>query len=420
MMLKLLSSLHHRICQGKHYKWWALTVVQCGIFFVGINATIVNLALPSISEAFDADISLSQLIIVTYSVAIVVFLPITGQLPHFLGRKKVMIGGFFLFTFFSAGCAFATSLEMLICLQVFLAIGSAALLANSNAVTHAVFPSHQHGLAMGINGTVASIGYGTGLILGGYLIENYGWQSIYWINFPFGIFAIVLGLLVLSEKKILFQNRAPLFTLQFFKNKDFVIGSSSRFLLTTVSSACLFVVPFFTQINLNFSPIKSGLVIAPFSIALFFAGPLGGKLSDLQGAKKITCLGFLFCSIGLIVLISLNAHAIDLDTIKIALGMFFLGWGVGFFVPANNKITLNAIPSSQVGIVSGFLWSMAYLGTAAGTGLSGILLPKTDVDSFPEDPHGFVQAQRLIFFVLLAFSLLGLVLCLVRGAINKR
>lgn len=479
-----------KIINESNYKWWALTVVQFGIFFVGVNATIVNLALPSISKAFSSSISLSQLLIVVYSATIAVFLPITGQLPHFFGRKIVVISGYILFAIFSMLSALAPTLEILIIFQIFLAIGGAALLANSNAITHAVFPKHQHGLAMGINGTVASIGYGSGLILGGYLIEHFGWRSIFWLNFPFGLFASILALLVLSEKRIMgstiikkekhhfdywgailfciavgslvvvlklglggpylflfilglsalgffilreMKAHFPLIDLQLFKNDSFTIGSITRLLITVIMSACLFLIPFNTQIELNLSPLQSGMIMAPFSIALFFLGPVGGRLSDKLGSVGITSTGFLACGIGLMILITLLGHDdLKSDLVKIAIAMFFLGWGIGFFVPSNNSTTLNAIPSFQVGVVSGFLWSMAYIGTAIGTALCALILRAKGLENIigrmtqsnqiasSGASQSLLNAQKTVFWILLILSIIGFFLCLLRSFIKKK
>lgn len=489
MIQELIRKQHNKIVNGPNYKWWALVVVQFGLFFVGVNGTIVNLALPSISLAFESPVSLSQLLIVVYSTTIAIFLPITGQLPHFFGRKIVVISGFLLFTFCSVLSALSPTLEILIALQIFLAIGSAALLANSNAITHAVFPSHQHGFAMGINATVASVGYGIGLVVGGYLIERFGWRSIYWLNLPFGLSAILLGLFILSEKKIigakhpekkhsfdylgailfalffsscilllkeargkyamyligssglaliLFVMREmkasfPLINIALFKNKNLTIGATTRLLITIIYSACLLLIPFYTQIDLKFTPLQSGMIMLPFSLALFFLGPFGGKLSDKKGSIWITSLGFAICTVGIIILTTLSSrHDLALNAIKIAVSMFCIGWGVAFFVPSNNSTTLNAIPAHDVGVVSGFMWSMAYLGTAIGTALCGVLvfqahgiknvirnkevlekaIPSTIFDSI-------LSAQNLVFQILIAVSITGLLFCLSRYFTKK-
>lgn len=489
MIINQWKIFHEKIVGSPNYKWWALSVVQFGIFFVGVNSTIINLAIPSISKAFSSSISLSQMLIIIYSASLTVFLPITGKLPHFFGRKNVVVGGFLIFTLFSVLSAIAPSLEILIFLQIFLAIGGAALLANSNAITHAVFPGHEHGLAMGINGTICSIGYGCGLILGGYLIEYFGWRSIFWLNCPFGLFAASLAILVLSEKRIIksiletekkyrfdylgsiffavgmgsfifslkteslstfalliavflialilfaFQERkthSPLIDINIFRNKVFIIGSISRLLITVIYSSCLFLIPFYTNISLHLTTAEGGMVMAPFALALFFFGPLGGRLSDKTDPVWIMTLGFVFCGIGICILATLNDGShLRIDLIKTGSAMFFMGSGIGFFVPANNSSTLNAIRHSQVGVASGFLWSMAYTGIAIGTALGGAMFRLKGLEGIskaqaqpnytvPADVlHSLLTAQKTVFFILLPLSIIGAFICISRLFIKK-
>lgn len=475
-----LNQWQERLMESPRYKWWVLIVIQFGIFFVGVIGTIVNIALPTISTAFSSSISQSQWIIIVYSVTIAGFLPITGKLPQYLGCKKIILFGFALFTLSVFLCALATSLTFLIILQIPMAIGSAALLANSNAIIYKVFPRHQHGFSMGINVTVVSIGYGVGLLAGGYLIEKFGWPAIFWLNFPIGLIAILLGMLIFVEKKISihekkkghfdyggallfvvsiacfllsmnFQLRSqslyflfgglvmlggfliwewkvpfPMLKLDLFKISSFSIGSSTRLLITSISNSCLFLIPFYTQINLGLSPSQSGLAMASFSLALFILGPIGGKLSDKFGAKSITTLGFVACGFALLTMIALSKfQSIEVSISLTIVGMFFLGIGIGIFVPSNNNMTLKAVPPTEVGVVSGFLWSMAYLGIALGTSFSALVVTHK-AESLGASfnikeklksaflSQMFSSAQTMIFEYLLIICALGIILCLLR------
>lgn len=472
--MKQEHSWRDRLISSSNYKWWVLVVVQFGIFFVGVNATIVNVALPTISKSFHAPVSLTQWVIVLFAIVMAIALPITGKISQYLGRKNVVIGGFFLFTLSSLLAAFSPTLSILLISQVFLAIGGAALLANSNVVTYFVFPKKEHGFAMGVNGTVYSFGYGVGLLIGGYLIETFGWPSIYVLNLPFGIVAMVLTFIILDEKKItaeqppaypfdylgailfalmigsfmlslahniikeghlyfalfgtlslgLFILRElkclhPLFHMNLFKLSSFQAGTFLRLAITVISSSCLFFIPVYTQSQLHLSPLESGIAMAPFSVAMFFLGPLGGKLSDKIGPRWITTSAFLACALSMFILSRLNGTSIS----EIYIGIFILGSGVAFFVPSNNSTTLNSVPVLHVGFVSGFLWSMAYIGTAIGTALSSYFLQDSlakageninDLHS-PAVHLPFLNAQNDVFQMMILVSLLGAILCCFRS-----
>jgi len=184
------------------YKWWVLAVVQCSILLVGIDSTAVNLALPTIAKEMSASVDVSQWIIAAYFIATALSLPAAGRFADMLGRKAVFVGGFAIFTLGSAFCGLATDIHVLIAMRVLQAIGAAALLANSNVITLAVFPHEQHGVAMGINGTVYSLGYALGFTVGGWFIYAFGWRAIFIINVPIGLAAIGLGLCILIESRL--------------------------------------------------------------------------------------------------------------------------------------------------------------------------------------------------------------------------
>ncbi len=319
---------------------------------------------------------------------------------------------------------------------------------------------------MGVNGTVAAIGYGLGMLLGGYLVKTFGWSAIFWFNLPFGIVAVLLSAVILVEEKIsefsgpqtsfdylgcllfaifigslmlclsskisqferisfivfsvvgfgffvLRENKAatPLLDLALFKIHSFSIGACLRLLITIIYSSSLFFIPIYTQDYLHLNALESGITMVPLSIALFFAGPIGGMLSDKLGSRWIIAAGFLACSSAVVIL-----NLLDGDVgYKIHVGMFLMGVGMGFFVPSNNSTTLRAIPPLHIGFVSGFLWSMAYIGTAVGTDFSALLLA-TEKNRMLDNPIAIVIGQSTTFHLLIPCALLGVVLCWLRPA----
>ena len=207
-MINPLAARLESAIQNHTYKWWVLAVVQCSILLVGIDATIVNLALPTISEQLNVPVTLSQWVIAAYFITTALALPASGRMADLFGRKTVFVAGFAVFTLGSVMCGLAPNAEILIAMRVLQAMGGAALLANSNAISLAVFPFEQHGLAMGINGTVYSVGYALGFTLGGWLIYAFGWRSVFLVNLPIGIAAIILGLLVLIESRLTLEKKS--------------------------------------------------------------------------------------------------------------------------------------------------------------------------------------------------------------------
>jgi len=349
------------------YKWWALAVVQLSILLVGVDSTISNLALPDITKSFSVSVSMSEWVISVFFISIALALPAAGRFSDIFGRKSVFVFGFILYTLASAFCGLAPNIYILILMRTLQGFGGAALLANSNVISLAVFPLKQHGLALGINGTVFSIGYALGFTLGGQLIHSFGWRSIFFLNVPTGLLAIVLGLFILEEKvmeigenkshKFSFdlpgfilsafgiggtmvsiviltsskylsyplllllvlgiisivafvfvelRSSAPLIDVRLFHIVEFSRGAFTRLLNNGIVAACTFAIPFFTQTILKFTAYQSGLVMLPYALGLAIVGPLAGRLSDRYGPRWLTTLGFISGGVSLMWLNSIG------------------------------------------------------------------------------------------------------------------
>jgi EmrB/QacA subfamily drug resistance transporter len=349
------------------YKWYALAVVQLSILLVGVDSTITNLALPNITKSFSCAISESEWVISAFFIAVAVALPAAGRISDLFGRRSVFISGFALFTISSALCGLAPNIYFLIAMRIVQGVGGAALLANSNVISLAVFPIKEHGIALGINGTVYSIGYALGYTLGGQLINSFGWRSIFYLNVPTGMLAIYLGLIIIKEKylkpneesekdksldlegfilsaigigstmyaivrisseksisfsivflligglvalllfvKIELSSKHPLLDIRLFKISEFARGAFTRLLNNSIVAACTFAIPFYTQLVLKFTAFQSGLVMLPYALGLATIGPISGKLSDRYGPRWLTTMGFISGGIALIGLESIG------------------------------------------------------------------------------------------------------------------
>ncbi|MCP9810059.1 MFS transporter [Cyanobium sp. HWJ4-Hawea] len=350
------------------YKWWALAVVQLSILLVGVDSTITNLALPDITKSFEVNVTTSEWVISIFFIAVALALPAAGRFSDIFGRRSVFVSGFALFTVASALCGLAPNIYVLIFMRAIQGFGGAALLANSNVISLAVFPLKQHGLALGINGTVYSIGYALGFTLGGQLIHSFGWRSIFYLNVPTGLLAICLGLFILDESLLQAQannnshnfsfdiqgfifsaigiggtmaavvmltsaksfsypllsllilgiislflfvfvelrNKSPLLDVKLFKIIEFSRGALTRLLNNAIVASCTFAIPFFTQTVLKFTAFQSGLIMLPYALGLAIVGPISGRLSDRYGPRWLTTLGFISGGVSLIWLNSIG------------------------------------------------------------------------------------------------------------------
>src|SRR4030042_2697172 len=184
---------------GDNHRWWVLGTVGIGIFMSTLDASIVNISLPTIMGYFKASLALSEWVILSYLLVITGLLLPLGRLADMMGRKKILRLGFMVFSLGSALCALSQNPPQLILFRSLQAVGAAMLMANSFAIITAVFPSTERGRALGINGTIVAIGFTVGPTLGGILASTLGWRSIFYVNVPVGILGTIMAAFVLKE-----------------------------------------------------------------------------------------------------------------------------------------------------------------------------------------------------------------------------
>ena len=173
-------------------KWWILASVACGTFMAALDSSIVNIALPTLTQDLGTDLDRVKWIVVLYLLVITCLLLPFGRLSDQLGRKRVFEGGYWVFTAGSLLCAFVPSLHFLVAARVLQAIGASMLMANGPAIITAAFPADGRGGALGVMSMVVSAGLISGPGIGGLLISYLGWRSIFLVNIPFGIAGIFL------------------------------------------------------------------------------------------------------------------------------------------------------------------------------------------------------------------------------------
>ena len=311
-------------------------IIFVGIFMFVIDGSVVSIALPTITRYFQADVSESQWVITSYLVTVTSLLMIFGKLAEWTGKVRLFLLGFVLFTLASVACGLSSSLEMLIVFRATQAIGAAMAFSISAAVIFEIYPRGEQGKAMGYIGTTVSLASIAGPMMGGYLVDYLGWQYIFLINLPIGIFLLALAskymkmeeakshkleldwqggsllviflvsfMLLLTElasgvnftsKKasyallavgsllafiwIELHQEAPLLDLGIFRIKKFVFPVISIILFIISSFAVFILGPFYFQGVMGFSPAKVGTVFLIVPAIMAFGSPLGGWFYD--------------------------------------------------------------------------------------------------------------------------------------------
>ncbi|MBI3555658.1 MAG: MFS transporter [Deltaproteobacteria bacterium] len=183
---------HESVHQGVEEKWMILASVACGTFMATLDSSIVNVALPSITLAFKTTLSHSRWVVISYLFSITGLLLFFGKLADVIGRKVVFNAGFLIFTFGCLLCALSGTIDQLIVARGLQGFGAAMIMANGPAIITAAFPTNERGKALGTLAMVVSAGLALGPPLGGMLVNDFGWPSIFFVNIPFGLLGAFL------------------------------------------------------------------------------------------------------------------------------------------------------------------------------------------------------------------------------------
>lgn len=400
-----------------------ISAVALGTFMGPLDASVVNIALPSITNYFAASLSTVEWVIMAYLLIISSLLLTYGRLGDIYGHKRIYVLGFIIFTIGSLLCGTAQSIVLLIIFRAFQAIGAGMLMAIGPAIVTDVAPPQERGKFLGAIAIAVSIALFTGPILGGFLTDLFGWKSIFLINIPIGIIgslwaqkvipmsksnenkhfdllgalllflalisilfplsdienvgwdnSLVIGLLTLGV--VLFitflwvENRVkyPMVDLSLFKIRIFTMGNVSALFNFMAQYAVIFIMPFYLQQLRGLTPAQAGLILIPMPMVTMVIAPISGSLSDHFDSRMIRSLGMAITTTGLLLLSNLMINSSVLS-VMIRLGV--VGLGVGTFQTPNNSAVLGYVPVNRRGIASSMLATMRNMGMVLGVAVSG-------------------------------------------------
>ncbi len=456
------------------YKWRAMLVVSIGTFMATLDASIVNLALPTLKDYFNTDIATIEWVMLSYLLTVTTLLLTLGRLSDMYGRKPIFLAGLLIFTLGSGLCSLSASAGQLIAFRVVQGLGAAMLMANSTAIITDVFPHTERGKALGLIGTVVSIGYITGPVLGGFLIDRMGWQSIFYINIPVGLLGTVYALktlksdqlhdgqkfdtrgaflmfmslislvLVITKGQVLgwdspaiigisllfavflvgflmVEKRAdqPMVELSLFQNRPFSASNASGFLSFTAMFAVIILMPFYMDEILGYSPEHMGMVFVAIPLVMALVAPVSGWISDRTNSFLLSSLGMAVTCMALLLLGNLDQDATFFD-IVVRMGM--IGLGMGLFQSPNNSIVMGSVPKERLGIAGGMLAMIRNLGMVTGIAISGAVLT-SGIQS--NQAAGLVYEAAFLggfhdaFMVAAVICSVGIITSLMRGKSGK-
>ncbi len=437
-----------------------LAICCSSLLIVGMDTTIVNVALPAIRADLHASLPDLQWTIDAYTVVLASLLMLAGSTGDRLGRRKVFQAGLATFTAGSLLCSLAPGLGWLIAFRVVQAVGASMLNPVAMSIITNVFTEpRERARAIGVWGAVMGISLGVGPVVGGLLIDSIGWRAIFWINVPIGLVALVLTAWFVPESRaaharrpdpvgqvlvivvlaaltfgIIESSRAgwlsaqtiitlaisaaalvtllhyerrreePLLDLRFFTSVPFSGAAVIAISAFSAFGGFLFLISLYLQSVRGLSPLATGAYLLPVSAMTLVCAPLSGRLVGTRGPRLPLLAAGVGLTIGGLLLVPASDHE---SYVRLVAG--FLVFAAGFGL-VNAPITYSAVsgmPVAQAGVAAAVASTSRQVGATLGVAVVGTVLAAGVGSSLSED---FVSASRPAWLIIAGCGLAVLVL----------
>jgi EmrB/QacA subfamily drug resistance transporter len=419
--------------ERKYNPWIVLISLCLGFFMILLDTTIVNVAIPALSEGLHASLSELLWILNAYVLVYAVLLITAGRLGDLYGPKMLFLTGLVVFTAASAACGFAGNSTQLIIFRVIQGLGGALLTPQTLSVITMIFPPEKRGAAFGLWGATAGVATLAGPLLGGWLVTDFGWRWIFFVNVPVGIIALVLAGIVMPNIKLnrrhkldipgvllstggLFlvtfgliegqshdwgkvwgpitivemiiagavllavffylqwveRNGEPLVPFSIFRDRNFSI---MNFVVASISFGMLGLflpLTIFLQSVLGLTALQAGLTTAPMSLISMVMAPFAGRLADKFGGKWLLFVGVSLFATGMGILI--YSSRLGISQWHLLPGLIVAGFGLGMTFAPLQTLAMRDVKPQMAGAASGLINTTRQLGGVIGSAAVGALL----------------------------------------------
>ncbi len=444
--LRRIASLFPRVDTGTgYYRWLVMAAVMIATFMAVLDATIVNVALSKLMSTFGVSVDRVEWVLTAYLLIFGVMLPSSGWFADHFGHKRLFVIGLLLFTFGSFLCSLSWSLGVLIFFRIIQGAGAGILMPVGMAIITSEFPPEKRGVALGFWSISASASVSLGPTLGGYLIDRFSWHTIFDINVPVGLVAIIAATIIIRERRseeardfdlpgfislaafltalllalangnsawntggwtspyILtcfaialiglvafliteFTVEHPLIEIGLFKNFDFAFSNLAMFLFGVGMFGSTFLLPIYLQDSLGYSPLQAGMVFLPVGILQGLMAPLAGQFADRVNAKIPAVLGLLLMAYSFFQYSTLSYLSESRD---IMIPLYLRGIAMGLLFAPITTIAIMEIPNRKMAQASGLINVIRQIGGSFGVATFGTLLTNRTIY------HSAIYGQQL-------------------------
>jgi DHA2 family multidrug resistance protein len=409
-------------------RWLVLLTVIIGTFLGRLDQTIVNLALPKIILDFKITVSSAGWIATAYILANAIFVPIWGKLGDTIGRKRVYTIGFIVFILGSVLAGLSWNLGSMIIFRVIQAIAGSADYPTAMAILAVTFkPGKERAQALGLWSASFAAAVVFGPLIGGPLIDNFGWRSVFLVNLPIGVVGLIMALTFIKESvadvktrnfdwwgalslgtmlaalvlvldkgldwgwlspksfaaygvalialaifvRVERRQADPIVDFKFFRNSIFVGALVNNFIVFMGMMGSVFLIPVFAQTYLGLDATQTGYLFMPMAFGMMAAAPLGGALTGKVQPRYVIMFSTAVAALGLFLFSRLDPRSTPIDIVG---PLLIMALGMGFGMAQRTNIIASAVPTHEVGIASSVLALVRNISGAFGIAIFGTIL----------------------------------------------
>jgi MFS transporter, DHA2 family, multidrug resistance protein len=406
-------------------KWLVTVSILLGSIMATIDTSVVNIALLHIQATYGATIQEVTWVTTSYLISVVLVMPLTAWLASVLGRKKMYMFSVIIFTAASALCGLSRTLGQLIAFRVLQGVGGGALQPVAQAIMRETFPLRQQAQAMGLFGMLVLLGPALGPTLGGYLVDNYSWPWIFYVNLPVGVLSLFMvsqfivdppymrarglhrvdvvgiGLLIIGVTSLLTMleqgerdgwfgssfivvlgvvaavtitafilwelfTPAPAVNLRILANASFAAGTMIIGVLGVALFGGLILLPLFLQNLLGYDATQAGLALMPRSLIMVLTMPIAGALYNRLGVHLMAPFGLLLAAASTFLM---ARFTLDAGPLQILIPQILQGLAFGFIFVSISTTAMSTIPRPQMQAATGLYNLVRQLGGSLGTAI---------------------------------------------------
>jgi EmrB/QacA subfamily drug resistance transporter len=416
-------------------KWWAMLAVGMSVFMGTIDLSIINIALPTLVAKLQTTFPKIQWVILGYALAVTGLLMGVARLGDMFRKKTIFGMGLIIFTVSSLLCGLSPSVEWLIGFRILQGIGAVTMQALGSAILVELFPARERGRAMGIIGSVVSVGVALGPALGGVIIGTIGWRWIFLVNVPVGLMTLfvlfyfvpslpvretnqnfdILGAFILLLVLTCFalgmtlgqdigfgarpvralltvsgfgfvsfiftekRTNQPMIELGLFRNNLLTLSLLMGF-FSFVLMGGFFLMPFYLQVAKGYAMQQVGFMMMIVPLLMGVVAPPSGWLSDHLGTRVICLSGLFLMFAGAL---SISFLSMETSVTGYLFRVAPMGIGMGIFFSPNNSAIMGSVPPQRLGVASGLLALSRNLGTTVWMPIMGAVFTSIALSSSP-------------------------------------